>query len=554
MDLSNAVRAATRAMNTRNTPAIAATASNDGSQPQAEFDDPAAARALMRMRPIGRQIIDFPIEDVSDGDTEMAEPVEEGSEFEPFPEDDERREHVRIWDDGSTKPLIASQTNAVFEMAEAGGRIVEVSTSTDESPLTVDGDAGAGMVDGQGEVQGADDHEVPNTSSTTTTTTASVPIIPPPILTQPEDPTYPLLLPTPSPNTNDPDAHIPSILDPRRPATYHTFVAMLQSGLVIGGSQAIINDPTTAKIVRASTKEYPIARLATLRPEMRVRSVKWTTPPSRPEFEIDLAKEPSKAEMKREREAMEAMEAMSEAEDADEAPKRAPKRKKMEKKEKAPPRARAPAKGNRKGKGKAKATPTDDAEPEPAAASSAPRRANKRRKMDTTSPPAPAPAPTTQKKMSLTLKFAHHDMLAQFAALPVGAASSSSSATRGGGAAWASVDDISSSRAAAEAARAWNRFEVGGAGGASAVENPGLVDAGRALPRPPRELAGAGIQSQGSVFSREMGNGKKEEGKGKGKGKGKEKETEKRAPPPPTTTKSGRVTRKRERLVEEGGL
>ncbi|KAL8749285.1 MAG: hypothetical protein Q9199_007776, partial [Rusavskia elegans] len=125
MDLSNAVRAATRATSTRRTPAIAATASNDGSQPQAEFDDQAAARALMSMRPIGRQIIDFPIEDVSDGDTEMAEPVEEESEFEPFPEDDERREHVRILDDGSTKPLIASQTNAVFEMAEAGGRIVE---------------------------------------------------------------------------------------------------------------------------------------------------------------------------------------------------------------------------------------------------------------------------------------------------------------------------------------------------------------------------------------------------------------------------------------------
>ncbi|KAI4251821.1 MAG: hypothetical protein L6R42_008221, partial [Xanthoria sp. 1 TBL-2021] len=353
MDLSNAVRAATRAENTRRTPAIAATAPNDGSQPQAEFDDQAAARALMSMRPIGRQIIDFPIEDVSDGDTEMAEPVEESeSEFEPFPEDDERREHVRILDDGSTKPLIASQTNAVFEMADAGGRIVEVSTSTDESPLTVDGDAGAAMVDGQGEVQGADDNEVPNTSSTTTTT-ASVPIIPPPILTQPEDPTYPLLLPTPSPNTNDPDAHIPSILDPRRPATYHTFIAMLQSGLVIGGSQAIINDPTTAKIVRASTKEYPIARLTKLRPEMRVRNVKWTTPPSRPEFEIDLAKEPSKAEMKREREAMEALEAMSEAEDADEAPKRAPKRKKKEKKEKAPPRARAPA-TTAKGRGKGK--------------------------------------------------------------------------------------------------------------------------------------------------------------------------------------------------------
>ncbi|KAI4265795.1 MAG: hypothetical protein L6R38_009170, partial [Xanthoria sp. 2 TBL-2021] len=125
MDLSNAVRAATQAENTRRTLAIAASASNDCNQPQVEFDDQAAARALMRMRPIGRQIIDFPIEDVSDGDTEMAEPVEEESEFEPFPEEDERRAHVRILEDGSTKPLIASQTNAVFELAEAEGRIVE---------------------------------------------------------------------------------------------------------------------------------------------------------------------------------------------------------------------------------------------------------------------------------------------------------------------------------------------------------------------------------------------------------------------------------------------
>ncbi|KAI4268132.1 MAG: hypothetical protein L6R38_007951, partial [Xanthoria sp. 2 TBL-2021] len=140
------------------------------------------------------------------------------------------------------------------------------------------------------------------------------------------------------------------------------------------------------------------------------------------------------------------------------------------------------------------------------------------------------------KKTSLTLKFAHKDMLADFAALP----GPSSSATRGG-AAWASVDDISSSRAAASAARAWNRFEVGGAEGASgmgasAAENPGLVDVdvGR---------------------MKRKGKGKeKEEGKSKGKGKGKQKETDKPAPPP-TTTKSGRVTKKRERLVEEeGGL
>ncbi|KAI4267732.1 MAG: hypothetical protein LQ337_008214, partial [Flavoplaca oasis] len=112
-DMTNATSPTTAPSDTT----IALTSAVDGhdnSQPtEADPDVHVAANILLRLSNTPQASIP-PINVIPGTD----------SEWEPHPEESEKRVNARI-SDGSIKPIIASETNAIFELAEAKKRIVE---------------------------------------------------------------------------------------------------------------------------------------------------------------------------------------------------------------------------------------------------------------------------------------------------------------------------------------------------------------------------------------------------------------------------------------------
>ncbi|KAL8915337.1 MAG: hypothetical protein Q9171_000207 [Xanthocarpia ochracea] len=188
--------------------------------------------------------------DVSDDDGDAVEP-----------ESDQRIAAVRC-QDGSPGRIIASATSAVWELSRE--RIIAesdpgIAASGDEaqSQLIVDADD-------------RDDNNDPKKDRK----------IGPPV--------YNFLSPA------DPDAQVDNVLDIRRPATYHTLVKMLQSGICFGG-KATICDPRNPE-KKEDKREYSVNALRQMCGNIPVRRVDWVTPPRRPEFECELVVPISKAE------------------------------------------------------------------------------------------------------------------------------------------------------------------------------------------------------------------------------------------------------------------
>ena len=200
--------------------------------------------------------------DVPDDDSDAVEP-----------EEDERIAAVRC-QDGSPGRIVASATSAVWELSRE--RIIAESNPG----IAASGDGGESqpIIDADNRDDNNDLKKDPKIGSLE----------------------YNFLSLAPPTDSADPDAHIDNVLDIRRPATYHTLVKMLQSGICFGGGRAIISDPRNPKQNEDKT-EYSVDALRQMRGNIPVRKVDWVTPPRRPEFECELVVPVPKAEERRRR-------------------------------------------------------------------------------------------------------------------------------------------------------------------------------------------------------------------------------------------------------------
>ncbi|KAL8801932.1 MAG: hypothetical protein Q9200_006768, partial [Gallowayella weberi] len=99
---------------------------------------------------------------------------------------------------------------------------------------------------------------------------------------------YTLLSSSPPTTSSDPDAHVPNIFDPRRPATYHTFVSMMQRGDFITGTKAILVDPVTGTDV--ANRAYGMEELRAERGGLETRVLEWVRPERERGFEAVFEK------------------------------------------------------------------------------------------------------------------------------------------------------------------------------------------------------------------------------------------------------------------------
>ncbi|KAL8802509.1 MAG: hypothetical protein Q9182_003749 [Xanthomendoza sp. 2 TL-2023] len=98
---------------------------------------------------------------------------------------------------------------------------------------------------------------------------------------------YTLLSSSPPASTSDPDVHHPDVFDPRRPATYHTFVQMMQRGQFITGTKATLVDPATG---HEASRPDSIAELRQKRGYLETTTVQWARPEREMGFEAIFGK------------------------------------------------------------------------------------------------------------------------------------------------------------------------------------------------------------------------------------------------------------------------
>ncbi|KAL8926811.1 MAG: hypothetical protein Q9172_001627 [Xanthocarpia lactea] len=203
--------------------------------------------------------------DISDDDTDAVEP-----------ESDQRIAAVRC-QDGSSGQIFASATSAVWELSRER-RIAESNPGiapSGDGAASGDGPQSQLIIDADDTDDNNDPKKDRNIGSLE----------------------YNFLSPAAPVDSADPDAHVDNVLDIRRPATYHTVIKMLQSGICFGG-KATICDPRNPKQSDDKT-EYSVDALRQMRGDVPVRKVDWVTPPRRPEFECELVVPVSKAEERR---------------------------------------------------------------------------------------------------------------------------------------------------------------------------------------------------------------------------------------------------------------
>ncbi|KAL8770178.1 MAG: hypothetical protein Q9209_004020 [Squamulea sp. 1 TL-2023] len=207
------------------------------------------------------------------------------------PELDERTAEVRCRD-GSSAQVVASATSAVWGLAE--GRLTErmpPQTLAEDEPEALssvgDGSEEGEDEDEEGVEEGDEDPEV------FTSTNAN----------DRDDPdgqigssSYNPLPAIPPTNSSDPDAHIDKILHVQRPETYHTFIHMMQTNMLVTGTMANVKGHRKPK----NKVGHPLDKLVQLRGEVPIKRVRWIEPPVRPEFQCALVKKPSRRAMRRE--------------------------------------------------------------------------------------------------------------------------------------------------------------------------------------------------------------------------------------------------------------